>query len=204
MASRAASPRVLLLATVVAAHAGVLLVLLTETRTRAVRGEPEASALIVMLLEPRERETRVEPRRPEARSPASRPGPAAAAEAALAAPAAEPAPGAAIDWTGEAALSAARQIEADEHHGRQRRALAVEASPVFAARPQRPGFHWSYAATHRVEAVGGLATVIHLNDQCAIALFLIIPFAGGCALEKPPPRGDLFEHMHDPDPAPEP
>jgi hypothetical protein len=52
--------------------------------------------------------------------------------------------------------------------------------------------------------VGGLATVIHLNDQCAIALFLIIPFAGGCAPEKPPARGDLFEHMHDPDPAPEP
>jgi hypothetical protein len=204
MVSDAASPRVLLLATVVAVHAGALLVLLAETRTRAVRGEPEASALIVMLLEPRERETRVAPRPLEARSLASRVGPAAAAEAAVAAPAAAPAPGAAIDWTGEAALSAVRQIEADEQHSRQRRALAVEASPVFAARPQRPGFHWSYAATHRVEAVAGLATVIHLNDQCAIALFLIIPFAGGCALEKPPPRGDLFEHMKDPVPAPEP
>jgi hypothetical protein len=204
MASHAASPRVLLLATVVAVHAGALLVLLTETRTRAVRGEPEASALIVMVLEPREREPRVAPRRPEAHSAAYRLGPAAAAEAAGAAPAAAPAPGAAIDWTREAARSAARQIDADEQRGHQRRALAVEASPVFAARPQRPGFPWNYAATHRVEAVGGLATVIHLNDQCAIALFLIIPFAGGCALEKPPPRGDLFEHMKDPVPATEP
>jgi hypothetical protein len=52
--------------------------------------------------------------------------------------------------------------------------------------------------------MGGLATAINLNDRCGIVLFLIIPFAGGCALEKPPARGDLFEHMHDPDPAPEP
>lgn len=75
---------------------------------------------------------------------------------------------------------------------------------MFAARPKRHEFQWNYASTHRVEAVGGLATVIHLNDQCAIVLFVIIPFAGGCALEKPPARGDLFEHMHDPDPAPDP
>jgi hypothetical protein len=39
MSSRAASPRVLVLAAVVAAHAGALLTLLAETRTRLVRGD---------------------------------------------------------------------------------------------------------------------------------------------------------------------
>ena len=53
-------------------------------------------------------------------------------------------------------------------------------------------------------AVPGLGTIIHLSDECAIFVFVIIPIAGGCALEKTPARGDLFEHMHDPDPAPEP
>lgn len=201
MCSRAVSPRILLLAAVVAMHAGILLVLLVETDTRGAHGETETGALTVMLLEPGERQTPVAPKRPGMRSPASRPE--TTAEATVPAPAA-PAPGAAIDWTAQAAESATRQIEADEQRARQARALASKPSPLFAARSKRSGFHWNYARTHRVEAVGGLATVIHLNDQCAIALFLIIPFAGGCALEKPAPRGDLFEHMHDPDPAPEP
>lgn len=74
---------------------------------------------------------------------------------------------------------------------------------MFAARPKAPAFHWDHASTHRVEPVPGLGTIIHLNDQCAIFLFVIIPMAG-CALEKPPARADLFEHMHDPDPDPEP
>jgi hypothetical protein len=56
MSSRAASPRVLVFAAVVAAHAGALLTLLEETRTRLVRGEAEASPLIVMLFQPRERQ----------------------------------------------------------------------------------------------------------------------------------------------------
>jgi len=71
---------------------------------------------------------------------------------------------------------------------------------MFATRARRPRFHWNYARTHRVEPVAGLGTVIHLNDQCAILLFVIIPMVG-CALEKAPVRGDLFEHMHD-DPEP--
>jgi hypothetical protein len=202
MSSRAASPRVLLLVAVVAAHAGALLLLLAETRTRVVRGEPETSAFLVMLLEPAERQAPAAPRRPRAHPPASSLGRAAAAETAVSAPAAPPGPGAAIDWTAEAAVSATRQIEVDKQRVRQARALAPKPSPLFARRPKRPGFHWDYASTHRVETVAGLATVIHLNDRCAIALLLIIPFAGGCTPEKPPVRGDLFEHMHDPDPEP--
>ncbi len=114
------------------------------------------------------------------------------------------APGTTIDWAAEATASAARQTEADEQRARQTRAFAPKPSPMFAARPKRHEFQWNYAQTHRVEALPGLATVIRLDDQCAIVLFVIIPFAGGCALDKPAARGDLFEHMHDPDPAPEP
>ena len=126
------------------------------------------------------------------------------AEVASPAPAAPAAAGAGIDWVAEAGVSVTRQIEADEQRARQARALTLKPSPLFAGGPKRPGFRWDYASTHRVETVAGLATIIRLNDRCAIALFLIIPFAGGCALEKPAVRGDLFNHMRDPDPAPEP
>jgi len=202
MSSRAASPRVPVLAAVVAAHAGALLVLLAETRTRLVRGEAQASPLIVMLLEPSARPPAAASTGTAARPPVFRYNPPAEAEATLP-PVTPTAPGTAIDWAAEATGSAARQIEADEQRARQARALAPKPSPMFVARPRRHEFQWNYARTHRVEAVPGLGTVIHLNDQCAIVLFVIIPMVG-CALEKPPVRGDLFEHMHDPDPGPEP
>lgn len=204
MSSRAASPRALVLAAVVAAHAGALLVLLTETRTRSARVEPEASALLVILFQPREHQTPAAPAGP-ARRPAARLQPPAAAETPMSAPAIPAAPGTAIDWTAEATAAAARQIDTDEQRTRQARALAPPPSPMFVRAPRRaPGIAWDHAATHRFEPLGGLATVVHLNDQCAIVLFVIMPFAGGCALGKPPVRGDLFEHMHDPDPGPEP
>jgi hypothetical protein len=199
VSSRAASPRVLIFSAVVAVHAGALLLLLAETRSRHLRGEAETTPLIVFLLEPR-----TPPAVPPSRSahpPTSRHSPSLTTEVeAPAPPAAPPSGGTAIDWSAEATGAAARQVEADEQRTRQARALAPEASPMFARRPRRPGFHWNYARTHRVEPVPGLGTVIHLNDQCAILLFVIIPMVG-CALEKTPVRGDLFEHMHD-DPEP--
>lgn len=203
MSSRAASPRALVFAAVVAAHAGALLLLLAETRSRLVRGEAEAGPLLVMLFQPREHQTSATSAGPAAHPPTSRYRPAAAAEPQAPAPVIPAAPGAVIDWAAEASAATARQVETDERRARQARALA-KPNPMFARAPRRaPGIPWDYAATHRVEPLGGLTTAIHLNDQCAVVLFLIIPFAGGCALEKPKVRGDLFEHMHDPDPAPE-
>lgn len=205
MSSRAASPRVLVFAAVVAAHAGALLILLAEMRSRLVRGEAEASPLLVMLFQPRERQTSAASAGPAAHPPASRYRPPAAAEPEAPAAAIPAAPGAAIDWAAEATAAASRHLETDEQRARQARALAPKPSPMFAWAPRgAPGIPWDYAATHRVQPIGGLTTAIHLNDQCGIVLFLIIPFAGGCALEKTPARGDLFEHMHDPDSAPEP
>ena len=206
MGSRAVSPRVAVLALVVAIHAGAVLVLLAEMRTRLVRGEPASTPLVVMLLPLREPQHSA----PQLRATAARPSairhvpsPSTQAEAPPAPPS-PTAPGNATDWAAEATASAARQVDANEQRARQARALTPKPSPLFGARPRRPEFHWDYGRTHRVEPVPGLGTVIHLNDRCAIALFVIIPFAGGCALGKIPARGDLFEHIHDPDPAPEP
>ena len=204
MSSRAASPRALVFAAVVGAHAGALLMLLAETRSRLVRGEADASPLLVMLFQPRERETPAASAGPAAHPPASRYRSAAAAEPEAPAPVIPAAPGAAIDWAAEASAATAREIEADAQRSRQARALAPKSSSVFAARPKRHEFHWHYASTHRVEPVPGLGTIIHLSDECAIFVLVIIPIAGGCALEKTPARGDLFEHMHEPDPTPEP
>jgi len=203
MSSRAASPRIPVLAAVVAAHAGALLVLLAETRTRDVRGESEASPLLVMLFEPRERPAAAAPAGRAARPSASRHRPPAAAEVEVPAPPLPGAPGTAINWTAEATAAAERETEGAERRARQAQALAPKPNPMFAARPKGHEFGWDYAATHRVEAGRGGITLIHIGDNCGIALYLLIPMGFGCAVGKPPVRGDLFEHMHDADPAPE-
>lgn len=197
MSSRTAPPRALVLAVVVAVHAGVLLLLIVETRSRLVRVEAETAPLVVLLLQPAESHPAAHSR---TRAAAVRERAAAAPAIETPAPPAPAAPGTAIDWAAEASTSATRQVEADEQRARQARALLPGTGGMFAARAKRPQFHWNHAHTHRIEPQPGLATVIHLNDQCAVVLFLIFPFAGGCALEKPPVRGDLFEHMHDPEP----
>jgi hypothetical protein len=203
MSSRAASPRIPVLAAVVAAHAGALLVLLAETRTRDVRGESEASPLLVMLFEPRERPAAAARAGRAPRPSPSRHRPRAAAEVEVPAPPLPGAPGTAIDWTAEATAAAERETEGAERRARQAQALAPKPNPMFAARPKRHEFGWNYAATHRVEAGRGGITFIHIGDNCGIALYLLIPMSFGCAVGKPAVRGDLFEHMHDPDPAPE-
>jgi hypothetical protein len=199
MSARAASPRVLVLAGVAALHALALLLLVTGTRARLVPGMTDVVPFIVTLLEPHERPRTAEsgrvPRAPSPRSPPPAPP-------LVGAPAVPPRPdaGAAIDWAAEATASANEQLAADALHARQAGALAPPKSALFAPQARRHGFQWDYARTHRVEGIPGLATVIHLNDRCAIAFFLIIPFAGGCALGKPEVRGDLFDHMHDREP----
>ncbi|MGP8034133.1 MAG: hypothetical protein ACLPQ6_08325 [Steroidobacteraceae bacterium] len=194
MSSRAR--RVLALTGVVTLHAGALLMLLAETRTRLVPTATATPALLVLLLSALEPQ-REQPR--SGRSAPSRSGRAAGAPLGPEAPAAgiSTAPRAAVDWLAEASDAASRQVEDNEQRARQARALAPPSSMFAPPPPKRPGFHWSYARTHRVEPVPGLGTIIHLNDQCALLLFVIIPMIG-CALEKAPVRGDLFEHMHDP------
>jgi hypothetical protein len=195
MSSRAR--RVLALTGVVTLHAGALLVLLAETRTRLVPAATETPALLVMLLSALEPRRATQPR--SGRSTPSQRKRAAGVPAGPEAPAAgvSSAPRAAIDWLAAAADAAGRQVDDNEQRARQARALAPASSMFAPPPPKHPGFHWNYARTHRIEPVPGLGTIIHLNDQCALLLFVIVPMIG-CALEKAPARGDLFDHMHDP------
>ncbi len=199
MSARAVSPRVLVLAGVAALHALVLLLLVTGMRARLVPGMTDVAPLIVMLLEPHERpRTTTSARVPRALSPRISPPAPPPSKAPPVPP--RPDAGSAIDWAAEATASANDQLAADSLHARQASALAPPKSALFAAQAKRHEFQWDYARAHRVDGVPGLATVIHLGDRCAIAFFLIIPVAGGCALEKPEARGDLFDHMHDREP----
>ncbi|HEV2286059.1 MAG TPA: hypothetical protein VGR80_08455, partial [Steroidobacteraceae bacterium] len=155
--------------------------------------------LIVTLLEPREdRHAPTAARRvPRVRSLHAAPPGVAPAETA---PPAASSAAITIDWGAEAAAAANAELAADALRARQANALAPPKSALFAAPAKHHEFQWDYASTHRTEAVPGLATIVHLNDQCAVALFLFIPFAAGCTLDKMPARGDLFDHMHDPQP----
>lgn len=198
MGARVASPRVLVLAGVVALHALVLLLLVTETRARLVPRMSDVAPLIVLLLKPQE------PPRTAARPRVARAHPAlvsAPPPLVSEAPPSPPRPqgGTAVDWAVEATASANAQLAADALRARQAGALAPPRSALFAAQARRHSFQWDYGRTHR-EGIPGIATVIHLGDRCAIAFFLIIPVGGGCAIEKPEVRGDLFDHMHDPQP----
>jgi hypothetical protein len=200
MSARAASPRVLVLAGVAALHALALLLLVTGTRARLVPpGMTDVAPLIVALLEPHERpRTAASGHVPRALSPRIAPTAPLPSEAPPVPP--RPDAGTAIDWAAQATASANDQLAADALRTRQASALAPPKSALFAAQAKRHGFQWDYARAHRVEGIPGLATVVHLGDRCAVAFFLIIPFAGGCALEKPQARGDLFDHMHDGEP----
>jgi hypothetical protein len=199
MSARAASPRVLVLAGVAALHALALLLLVIGTRAHLAPSSSEMVPLIVALLEPRERpRTAASGHVPRALSRRIAPAAPPPNEAPPVLP--RPDAGTAIDWAAEATASANDQLAADALRARQASALAAPKSALFAAPAKRHGFQWDYARTHRVEGIPGLATVVHLGDRCAVAFFLIIPFAGGCALEKPEVRGDLFDHMHDREP----
>ena len=186
------------LAVVAGAHALALWWFLALTRTQAIPGAADASALVLLLLPEQGSQSVIAPPSERARQP--RP-PALPLEPPRPLGSAAPAPGApstAIDWAAEAADAASRWVARDEAKTRTARAFGVPpASAMLAPAPARtPGLAWNYARTHRVEALPGGVTVFHVNDHCAIALLWIMPFFG-CSLGKIPTRGDLFEHMHD-------
>lgn len=197
MVSRVAAARVMTLAAVAGLHAAALLWLLAETRTQRIRSGPESAPILNVLLrtfEPRPAAGEME-RRPArsrrtrgAARPEFRPQPSTA----ITSP-----PSISTDWAAEASWAAERLVESNEKSRRQANALAPAPSAMFAPPPatQRE-FPWQL---NQVEIVEGVATVIHRGDRCGLVLFLIVPVAGGCTLDKMPARGDLFDHMHDHD-----
>jgi hypothetical protein len=194
MVSHAPAPRVLTLAAVAGLHAVALLWLLAETRRQHLRVEPESQPMLVVLLQA------LEPRPATGgtrrRTPALRRRIAGEAQAhpqpstAITAP-----PSVGIDWATEASSAAERLLERDEKRRRQANAFSPPPSAMFA--PPAAKLHelpWQPP----VEPVGGGAIAIHLGDQCALVLLVIIPLVG-CTLDKMPARGDLFDHMHEHD-----
>jgi len=186
------------LAVVVGAHALALWWFLALTRTQAIPGAPDASALVLLLLPEQGSQSVTAPPPERTREPLPAALPLEPARPPGSAAPAPGAPSTAIDWAAEAAGAASRWIARDEAKGRTARAFGVPpASAMFAPAPARtPAFAWNYARTHRVEALPGGVTVFHINDHCAIAFFWVMPFFG-CSLGKIPTRGDLFEHMLD-------
>ncbi|HYM41937.1 MAG TPA: hypothetical protein VET46_04125 [Steroidobacteraceae bacterium] len=196
MGSRVAAPRVMTLAAVAGLHAGALLWLLTETRTQRILTEPEGAPILAVLLRALEpRSSAEEPRRAHstraraAVSPAVHPPPTSTAIS--------DSPSVSIDWAAEASSAADRVVEDQEKSRRQAHAFAPAPNGMFARPRAGPReFAWQ---PNKVEIVQGIATVIRLGDRCGLVLFVIVPVAGGCSLDKLPARGDLFDHMHEHD-----
>jgi hypothetical protein len=109
-------------------------------------------------------------------------------------------PPAPIDWNAEAALTAKQRAQAaaapgprvlDQHDA----GLDFDGGlgPDVYAKPE---FGWYHPRTHRIEAMEGGGSILWLNDRCFIVMAGLIPFPM-CGNGKIPPRGDLFDHMHD-------
>lgn len=89
-----------------------------------------------------------------------------------------------MDWHGDAGRIA-----------EERAAAGDAAAPV--KRPSRPKkeFGWSRARTHRIERTADGQTLLRLSDRCVL-VNLLLPV---CQLGRIAARGDLFEHMNDPE-----
>jgi len=96
---------------------------------------------------------------------------------------------AARDWAG-AAERAARAAGVSP----PRRGFGMPA-PVPAPAVAVPEFGWSRARTRPIEPLETGGFVYHINDRCAVVVvFVPLPF---CRMGTIPPRGDLFDHLHD-------
>jgi len=137
--------------------------------------------------------------------PRKKPAPAHVTQLVVVPPPAEPPPAehkpAIVDWNAEAALTA------------KQRAQSAMAPPPRAFDKHAAGtdfdgglgpdvgnaaeFGWDHARTHRVEALEGGGSILWLSDRCFIVMAGLIPFPM-CGIGKIPARGDLFDHMRDP------
>lgn len=192
--------RALVSAAVIGLHVGLLWLFLAGDE----RQEPRLSVLAIVPLtliplqaqRPLERPRRSAPSAPHrSRSPpappqAAAPGPSVAA------------PGARStrpDWYRQAEQAAADQTQAELARQRQAAALSSRITLRSAAPIAVPDFAWDPSATHRIEAVGGsgVEKLAHIDERCALVLFMGLPFSADCALGRIPARGDLFKRLHD-------
>jgi hypothetical protein len=119
-------------------------------------------------------------------------------------PDAAPNPAPSIDWVKAAQIAADNRVRRDAEAARQAGALSQWRSHVMPSpyAPERPGFRWDYAQTHRLES-SALGLNINLNDRCSLLISLyMMMIMGGCKIGEMPVHGDLFMHMKDdPDPS---
>jgi len=157
-------------------------------RVAVDRGVAAPHLLLVPLHAPRPAPAAVTPRSGAVRAAA----PATARRAPVPAPppvAARPAQ-ASPDWDAAARRAAAAAGVVPE----ARRGFAMP--PAARAPAPQHAFGWSPSATRPTVEIGPGGTVVHLGERCAIVI-APLPFPV-CALGKaPPPRGDLFDHLHD-------
>jgi len=94
------------------------------------------------------------------------------------------------DWAKELKLAAKNTLDKELAQKKHE----SDFSHVYPKTPTKPPqFAWNYAATHRVEALPQGGMLIHLGDNCVLAL-LPLPIVA-CAIGKQPANGDLF-NMH--------
>ena len=198
MGAYSVARRLCVLVLVAAAHLTALLLVATLTRSERLNLSAQADALLVVLLAPEQPPVpQRTPRQPLRVASSSRNPPVTTVPPTGNAPATATATDAiTIDWAAEATRAARVQAETDEQARRRAAALATPHDPAFNPAPHPPKFHWDPVGTNRVVQLEGGGTLIRLNDNCALVIYVLIPLAG-CTLGKIPARGDLFEHMRD-------
>jgi hypothetical protein len=110
-----------------------------------------------------------------------------------------PAPQANIDWSGQLSEAANTTLDKERHEAELLGALTRKYNLPDDPRDPHPdpvtGFRWYNAGSHRIDTRGSLP-ILHLNDHCALVLF-ILPV---CLIGHIEIHGDLFENaaaLHD-------
>jgi hypothetical protein len=110
-----------------------------------------------------------------------------------------PAPQAKIDWSAQLGDAARSTLDQERHEAELLGALTRKYTLPDDPRDPHPdpvtGFRWYNAGSHRIDTRGSLP-VLHLNDRCALVLF-IMPI---CLIGHIEIHGDLFENaaaLHD-------
>jgi hypothetical protein len=189
-----------ILAVVVALHAALLLIA-SRWQTRLVLRTEESLVFLPLAAHVQSAEQASRP----PSLPRKQPAPAHDTQLVVVPTPAEPPPAeqkpAIVDWNAEARLTAKRHAQSatapqpralDKHGAGTDLDGGLRSDQGYA-----PEFGWDHAHTHRVEALEGGGSILWINDRCFIVMAGLIPFPV-CGIGKIPARGDLFDHMRDP------
>jgi hypothetical protein len=183
-------------------HIAIVLLAIRAARLPISPSAPMEEPLVLLLLPPKARIATDVPA-PQTRVGQPRLAPSKAVEPKLAPNGSNAATGSPqqppIDLEKEAQLAAQNAIAnaARENDYRNLSALSPEQLSWLRQNhlePVEPGIPWKY---RRIEITEGGFPIIHINDHCvAIPLMLMMVF---CKIGHIEPKGDLFDHMRDPE-----